>query len=160
MSDEPAPPRKTYGLKPREFETVNQPRPNAAPVPPPVRDPGVVPASDGPIDVRELTRQALTTGPLLSATPPPNRPNDVHAMLQHNLAKADAAGLNEVMPLVRRRSRRRRDYWALIFGVNGLTSSSLFVVGVNPVSVFAVLAAITFFSAAITWIMWVLLEDY
>jgi hypothetical protein len=34
------------------------------------------------------------------------------------------------------------------------------VFGVNLVSVVAALAAIVFFSAAITWILWVLLEDY
>lgn len=159
MSDEPDPPRKLYGLKPREFEAVNDPRPDAPPVAPPARDPGITPAPDGPIDVRELARQASIKGGAIFAAPV-NRPNEVHAMLQDNLARADAAGLNELTPQVRRRSRRRRDYWVLIVGVNGLTASSLLIVGVNLVSVFVVLAAIGFFSAAVTWIMWFLLEDY
>jgi hypothetical protein len=159
MSDEPDPLRKLYGLKPREFESVNELRPNAPPAAPPARDPGILPAPDGPIDVRELARQATITGNAIF-TAPANRPNEVHAMLQDNLTRADAAGLNELMPQVRRRSRRRRDYWVLIVGVNGLVASSLLIVGVNPVSVFVVLAAIGFFSAAVTWIMWFLLEDY
>jgi hypothetical protein len=160
MSDEPDPPRKTYGLKLREFESVNEPRPNAPPATPPARDPGIIPATAGPIDVRELARHATVKGRALSSTAPVNRPNEIHAMLQDNLARADAAGLNELAPQVRRSSRRRRDYWVLMIGVNGLVASSLLIVGVNLVSIFVVLAAIGFFSAAVTWIMWFLLEDY
>lgn len=97
MPDEPDPPRKFYGFKPREFATANAPRP-AAPPPAaaPLPDPGIVPVHDARIDVHDLHRAAATGLPLLSAPPSPIRENDVHTILRANLAVADAAGLNHV----------------------------------------------------------------
>ena len=41
MPDAPDPPRKFYSLKPREFEAVNEPRPDALAATPLARDPGI-----------------------------------------------------------------------------------------------------------------------
>ena len=122
MSDEPDPPRKFYGFKPREFETANAPRPAAArPAAAPLPDPGIVRVSDARIDVRDLHRTAATGQPLLSAPPAPIRENDVHTILRDNLAVADAAGLNQVTIDPRYRTphqRRVRRCWILLVAVN------------------------------------------
>ena len=120
MSDPDDPPRKHYELKPREFERVNAP-----PAPPsqplsPADAPSTVSSLDphAPVDVRSLARMATHDGPLLSRTPHAERPNDVHAILRHNLAVADAAGLNQLSSQPRRTSRRTRDFWLLLLGGN------------------------------------------
>jgi hypothetical protein len=122
MPDEPDPPRKFYGFKPREFATANPPHP-AAPPPAsaPRPDPGIVRVHDARIDVHDLHRAAATGQPLLSAPPSPTRENDVHTILRANLAVADAAGLNQVTIDPRHRTphqRRVRRCWILLVAVN------------------------------------------
>ena len=123
MPDEPDPPRKFYGFKPREFATANVPHP-AAPPPAsaPLPDPGIVRVHASRIDVHDLHRAAATGQPLLSAPPSPTRENDVHTILRANLAVADAAGLNQVTIDPRHRTphqRRVRRCWILLVAVNG-----------------------------------------
>lgn len=160
MSDEPEPPRKLYSLKPREFEAVNEPRPNALPPATPTRDPGIVPATDAAIDVRALARQATGKGPALKGAHSVNRTNEVHAMLQDIHARADAAGLNYLAPKAKRLSRRKRDYWLLmLFG-----NLALVIVAIigrsNPFVLVSSLAGVGLVSVAITWIMWHVMDDY
>src|SRR5688500_9204977 len=99
MSDEPDPPRKFYQLKPKEFEQVNPPVTGA-------------PADSAPTGVQGHL-QAANTRP--GSAPAPAKPsgalNDVQAILRDNLARANAAGLNDLAPKPKRRSRRNRDYW-------------------------------------------------
>lgn len=160
MSDEPDPPRKLYSLKPREFDAVNEPRPNALPAITPTRDPGIVAAHDAPIDVRELARQATGKGPALTGPNSVNRTNEVHAMLQDNLSRANAAGLNDLAPKPQRLSRRKRDYWLLmIFG--NLALVTVAVIGrSNPFILVCSLAGVGLVSVAVTWIMWHVMDDY
>ena len=155
MAEEPDPPRKFYGFKPREFAAANPPRPAAAPPPAaPLPDPGLVRPHDAPIDVRELHPAAATGHPLLAAAPAPARENDVHAILRHNLAVADAAGLNRVALTPKRPSRRRRDYWlALALG------NAAFAIGGVIQPVFAA-AGFILYNVGLTWIMWGVLDDY
>ncbi len=122
MAEEPNPPRKFYGFKPREFATANVPHP-AAPPPAsaPLPDPGLVRPHVGPIDVRALNRLAATGRPLLRTPAGPIQQNDVHTILRDNLAVADAAGLNEVKIDPRHRTphqRRVRRCWILLVAVN------------------------------------------
>ena len=160
MSDEPDPPRKVYGFKPRTFETANEPRPNAPAPALPTRDPGIVPASERPIDVRDLARQATGQGRALEGVAPVNRANEVHAMLQDNLARANAAGLNDLAPKPKRLSRRKRDYW-LLMAIGNLALAVLAVVGhSNLFMLVGSIAGMGLVSAAITWIMWHVMEDY
>jgi hypothetical protein len=160
MPDESDPPRKTYAFKPREFETANEPRPNAPPPITPARDPGIIPATDAPIDVRELARQASITGPVLSSGGPVNRANEVHAMLQHNHARADAAGLNELAPKPKRLSRRKRDYWLLMTLGNLALAVFAITQRANPFFLVCGVAGMGFLSIAISWIMWHVMDDY
>lgn len=122
MPDEPDPPRKLYGFKPRAFAAANAPRPSAPPpASAPLPDPGIVRVHDARIDVHDLHRAAATGQPLRAAPPSPTRENDVHAILRANLAVADAAGLNQVTIDPRHRTphqRRVRRCWILLVAVN------------------------------------------
>lgn len=147
MSDasaEPPPPetpRREFRFKPREFVPDN----------PPASTP-----SAAPTDVREHLLAA--TPPLPTPSQPPvARQNEVHALLRDNLAAADAAGLNDVKPVVRRRSRRLRDYWVTLIGVDGLLLA-LWWSGFFP-EIF-LLSGLVLFSVGFTWVMWAVLDDY
>jgi hypothetical protein len=147
MSDTPAEPsspetpRRAFRFKPREFVADN----------PPVSTP-----SAGPTDVRQHFLAAIP------ASSPPSVPkavleNDVHALLRDNLAAADAAGLNDVKPVARRRSRRLRDYWVTLLGVDGFLLA-LWAPGVFP-EIF-LLSGLVLFSVGFTWVMWCVVDDY
>ena len=110
MQDEPDPPRKFYGFKPREFERVNSapPPPSNAPAP----DPGISVAGAGKIDVRELIRAGVGDGSQLGNNAVVNRDNEVHAILRANLARDIAAGHYDLgTPDDSKRLRRIRNYW-------------------------------------------------
>ena len=161
MSDESEPPRKTFGFKPREFESANT-HPPMAPAPPPVRDPGIQPAGENRIDVRELVKLGKVKP---TTTPPPPKPagpaSDVHAMLNENLAVANAAGLNRIAPVKARRSKRKRDYLFVMAAGNGsLLAVFAVVIGFNLFSCLFLAMGMIFFSSATTWIMWHVMDDY
>jgi hypothetical protein len=147
MSDAPAdasspePPHRELRFKPREFVPDN----------PPVSTP-----STAPTDVREhlLAANPAPRAPLPS---PAVRENDVHRLLRDNLAAADAAGLNDVKPVARRRSRRLRDYWLTLIGVDGFLLM-LWWSGVFPE--IYLFSGIVLFSAGFTWVMWFVVDDY
>jgi hypothetical protein len=185
MPDESDPQRKFYQLKPTDFERVNAPRPPASDQP---TTPDAGPASARPearIDVRELTRQAMGTAPLLGVNAPVNRANEVHDMLRGNLAVEDAAGLNELSPMPRKRSRRRRDFWVLVIGTNALIalvySAQMFMgfqvmclaAGMpaefgnlvrfaitNPANYILAVAGMVFFTVAWWWLLYGVMDDY
>lgn len=188
MSDASDPPRKHYQLKPREFDVVNEqlkaPSVPAAETPPAAFDSGVAAAS-GTFDVRELARLGAQTGSLLSGNAPANRENDVHAMLRDNLAKANAAGLNDLAPLPRRRSRRRRDYIALLIAGNlfiaGAYTAEMFLgfqvqcivahmpnefmnlvrfALANPATYILAPVGMLFYSGCLTWLMFGIMQNY
>lgn len=156
MADDSDPPRKFYGLKPTEFERVN-----AAPAPPPAAaspapDAGPAPANDPGqrIDVRDLVRSGSGRGPVLGHNATVNRANEVHAILQDNLTRANAAGLNDVVVPPKRKSRRKRDYV-----VSLLVGNAVLLVGtiINPVFGGA---GLIIFNVGLTWIMWFVMDDY
>jgi hypothetical protein len=98
MPDEPDPPRKLYGVKPREdFERANGT----------TDQPG-----NGPTDVQGFIASANAADFATKANAPANRPNEVHAILQENLRRDIAAGLHPVSTAPDpRRIRRRRNFW-------------------------------------------------
>jgi hypothetical protein len=185
MQDEPEPPRKVYGFKPRAFERTNDPPPDAPPPPPLAPDPGIVPASEGRIDVQDLIRSATGSVPLLGSNKVLNRDNDVHGLLRENHAHAEAAGLNRLKPQPPRRSRRTRDYLVLVVFVNlfiaTLYSAEIFI-GFqvqclaakmpqefgnlvryalhNPVVYAMPLFGMFTLTFAITWLMFGMMDDY
>jgi hypothetical protein len=162
MPDESDPPRKHYQLKPKEFEVVNErlrttPPTDGTSAP----DPGIVRPDQGPIDVRELAKLGTPKGPLLSANQAANRANEVHAMLQDNLAKANAAGLNDLEYRPKKKSRRKRHYWLLVAIVNPALLTVAIAAGPsNAIPFVCALAGVGMFNATWYWIMWQLVEDY
>jgi hypothetical protein len=157
MPDEPDPPRKTYGFKPRDFEAVNAPRP------PGPEDSGATassgsptpPTADRPITVRHLARLAMSGGPLLGTNAPPNRLNDVHATLQANVIAANAAGLNQVAidPNYRsKRERRIRRFWIMIVLVDGSLGAYAWWMGPAAAIPFVcAIAGIGFLTGRMVW---------
>jgi hypothetical protein len=155
MPDELDPPRKYFQLKPREFETVNNPP----------RVPGQTNAQEeaeaaaGRISVQDLIKQAKMPGAALSG-PPAQPRNEVHAILQDNLTHANAAGLNQLSPKPKRRSRRKRDYWLLLLGLDGFFAFMAFGPYANPMTFIYGIAGIIMFTLGLTWVMWFIMEDY
>lgn len=186
MPDEPDPPRKFYGFKPKEFENVNG-VPPAVPEGAPPNPANLGPTPDsGRITVRDLFNQAQMGGPLLAKDPPPAGPkNDVHAMLAENLARADALGLNDVAPPKYGHHRRRRDYIVLVITGN-LFFAVIYAVEMfigfqvqclaarmpnefgnlvrfaltHPASYAMGLVGMVFYTGALTWLMYGVMDDY
>ena len=149
MSDESDPPRKFFQLKPKEFDRVN------APV-------SAAPADSSPTDVSGHI-QAANAGTVVppKARPRPPAPvNDIQAILRDNLSRADAAGLNELTPKPKRRSRRTRDFWLLLVPLNAFCAFAAFGPWANAVSFVYGLAGIILISVGLTWVMWFVMDDY
>lgn len=160
MAEETDPPRKFYGLKPKEFERVNDGRAAeqmAMPAVDPV-DQRAIP--DAPVDVRELARIASLNVPALKGNNPANRDNEVHTILRENLAQANAAGLNDLKPKKRRRSKRLRDYLILMIGVNGAIIAVVWSRGPAVATTVIGLAGVVMFSIILTWLMWAVWDNY
>ena len=161
MQDEPDPPRKFYDFKPREFEAANEPPRNPAPTgkSQPAPDPGVIRVHDDRIDVRELARIATGDRPALGTNAVVNRPNEVHAILRDNLARANAAGLNEVS-LRQRRSRRLRDYLIVVTVFNVPLGAFAWFSRGDPFVLVFLLAGFVFFNIRFAWNVWAIMDDY
>jgi hypothetical protein len=154
MADPSDPERKTYRLKPAEFERLNAPIRQSSANDPSASPPATAPANDAPIDVRDLARQAAAGAPLLGGNSPANRPNEVHALLRLNRDKAHAGGLDELAPKPPRKSRRKRDYiLALLIG------NAVLIVGTLIQPVFGA-AGLIIFNVGLTWIVWFVIDDY
>lgn len=159
MPDEPDPPRKFYELKPREFEAVNaQPRHPGESPPAAGAPPGPQPDA---IDINDLIRSANAGGAGLSPKAGPVVENDVHAILRDNLARAEAAGLNELAPKPRRKSRRKRDYWLLMAGACAVFGTILLTSGPrHPITFILALGGLVISTVGLTWILWFVMDDY
>ena len=153
MRDEPDPPRKHYQFKPREFERVNDHPGHAAPD----SDPAVRPAR---IDVHDHFKAANASAPAPRSPQPKATENDVHGILRDNLDRANVAGLNDLAPKVRRRSRRKRDYWLLLLTVNAFFAFVMFGLNANPMTRLYGLAGFIMFTLGLTWVMWFVMDDY
>ncbi len=160
MADTDDPPRKHYQLKPREFERMNAaPAAADASGPAAALPPGQ--PDSGPIDVRDLARLAATGHPALSPRrEPPAGLNDIQGVLQENLARANAAGLNDVVLPPPPSSRRKRDYWFLLCAGNGSIAGLVFLLGLNPMTVIFGAAGLVVFTVGLTWIMWFVMDHY
>lgn len=148
MSDAPTPPSGPLKLRraARDFAVANPP--------------ASAPSPDAPTDVAGHLQAAATPRSDLSPAPPGPAENDVHALLRDNLAAAEKAGLHAVTPVQRRRSRRRRDYWIVLIGFDLLIVALVLLVGPNVVSLLFGFGGIVFFNLGLTWIMWMLVDDY
>ncbi|MBS0664204.1 MAG: hypothetical protein JSR48_13140 [Verrucomicrobia bacterium] len=151
---DPAPeaPRREVRFKDREFERDN----------PPVQGVDAAPAFDVR-DLLELANKAPKAPPADSPLPPsiaPPATNDVHAILRANLERERERGLYEVAMGKRRPSRRKRDYWALLIGLNALLVAFAFVIGLNVVTAVYTFSGIILITIGLTWIMWFIMDDY
>ncbi len=145
MPDAPDPPRKVYRLNPRALErAIHPPTAPAEPAPAP---PAIPSAED--------------SAPPLPIHPPTHGQPEVPAEAPEAPADPAAAGPDEGLLPPPRRSRRRRDYWVLM-----LTSNLVFVftalhVGPDaPLLFVATVAGMLVCSAALTWVMWFVMDDY
>lgn len=141
MTDEPDPPRKIYGLKPRDdFERHNPPGPPTGPV---------------PTDVHDLIASAQTADLATKGNAPVNRPNDVHALLQHNLERANSAGLNRVAldpNHVSKQQRRIRRFILFVLLFDLPVGAYAFWIGHENAVVFTfTVAAIAYFTTRLAW---------
>ena len=152
MQDEPEPPRKTYGFKPRDFE-----RANPAPAQPtselPAPDPGISAASDEKISVHDLIRAGAGQGSQLGSNKVGNRENDIHEVLRANLASDQAAGHFDLGTLDDSKRRRRiRNYWIGIVAFDTPFALFAFWIGHGAAIPFVCsIAAMALFTSYLTW---------
>ncbi|MEO7412496.1 MAG: hypothetical protein ABIZ81_03995 [Opitutaceae bacterium] len=106
----------------------------------------------------EFKRVNATPATAGAAAPAPAQ--DVQAHLRDNLARAKAAGLNELAPQPPRASRRKRDYWTLFLIGNGFFGIAVAYWGPQSMPGAFAFSGMILFSAAITWLMWVVMDRY
>jgi predicted phage tail protein len=94
-----------------------------------------------------------------TATPTP-APTDVHQMLRDNLARENAAGMNVVKPVPKRRSRRKRDFWLMLVLGNLAIAATVHLAGGSVMSNLFGLAGIILLSVSLAWVMWFVMDDY
>lgn len=147
-SSEPNPPespRREFRFKPTEFERSNRPLDEA---------------DDQPaIDLRTLYRQANSDGLPVTPSAPPEE-NEVHAILRANLERAKEDGLDELILRPKPMSRRKKDYWLMLIGGNLLLVALVVLMAKNVVSLVFGGSGMIFYSLALTWIMWFVMDDY
>lgn len=150
MPDDPDPPRKVYGFKPREFERANPTRPDA-----PADFVSEAPVADPKqkIDVNDLIRAGAGTGTPLGAKKVAPRANDVHAILRDNFERSVAAGDFDLGKLDDSHRRHRiRNYWIAIAAVNLPLGGIAFYVGHGSAYFFVfALSGMALFSSWLTW---------
>jgi predicted phage tail protein len=85
--------------------------------------------------------------------------HDVYAILQQNRSVERQAGLNEVeiRPV---RSRQKRDYWLLLVLGNALFGLVGWIARNNAFFFVSAVSGAVIFSVGLTWIMWVVMNDY
>jgi len=141
----PETPRREFRFKPTEFERTNRP----------VDEDDNQPA----IDLRTLYRQANAASPPARPAEPPAE-NEVHEILRANLERAKEDGLDELILRPKRLSRRKQDYWLLLIGGNVLFAGLVLLMAKNIVSLVFGGSGMIFYSLALTWIMWFVMDDY
>ena len=144
MEDADSPPKK-YEFKERSFKRDNAPSSAHPPMP----------------TAKEL---AIMAGPVTRTTPKttgakPGDPNDVHVVLQDNLAKERQAGLDQV-EIREVKSRRRRDYWLIMIASESVMGTVTVLGRDNPMTFVCGLAAMVLIGVSITWIMWQIMDRY
>ena len=112
------------------------------------------------IDVHELYTQAATPGPVLAIGEKVSAKNEVHVILKDNLNRANAAGLNDLAPKPKRRSRRTRDYLFVVIPLNAFFGFAAFGPYANPVTFVYGIAGMIFSTVGITWVMFFVMDDY
>lgn len=88
-------------------------------------------------------------------------PHEVAHLLKMTATReSGAATCQAVPPQVKRASRRARDYWRLVIPVNGVLGLLIVIAPKTPVFYVPVGAAMLLLTLGITWVMWVVMDDY
>jgi hypothetical protein len=153
MPDEPEPPRKSYGFKPREFERANPAAPAAPPAAELTRGPDTTVSAGGKIEIHDLTRAGAGAGRQLGSNSVVNRRNEVHEVLRENFRHDVAAGHYDLGVLDDSKRRRRiLYYWIAIIAFD--TPFALFACWVGPhaaIPFVCSISEIVLFSSVVTW---------
>jgi hypothetical protein len=112
------------------------------------------------IEVRDLLAQAAVPGPVLAQGEKVGVKNEVHGILKENLNIANAAGLNELAPKPKRRSRRTRDFFLVVVPINAFFGFAAFGPYANPVSLSYGIAGIIIATLGLGWVMFFVMDDY
>lgn len=86
--------------------------------------------------------------------------NDVLAMLRQNQAHEASRAVNQEIPYVPKKSRRRRDYILGMVGGNLLIIALVIAGRGNMVTLIFGFSGIILLSAGFTWVMFFVMEDY
>ena len=153
MPDDADPPRQFFRLKPTEFERVNQPSKDAPPPLPTAADPGIVQATTGRIDVRDLARVATGQKSPLGTNSVANRANEVHDTLKSNYERDRATGAFHVVAGPnKKRQREIRNYCIGIVVTNAGLGGFAWMIGPGAAIPFVCsLAAMGMITAVLTW---------
>lgn len=143
MPDEPEPPRKTYGFKEREFQRDNALGGEAMPT---AQDLAKLAGTHHNPKPRDYAAKA-------------EDPNDVFKVLEHN-RRVEQRHDFDAIEIRKIRSRKLRDYWIGMIGVNGLIVGLVLLLGPNIVSVMFGLAGVIIFSLSYSWLMWQIISRY
>lgn len=81
-------------------------------------------------------------------------------MLRENLARANAKGANDLGPAPTRKNRRTRDYFIVLIPVNAFFAFFAFGPLANPITFIYGIAGIAFFTVALTWVMFGIMNKY
>jgi hypothetical protein len=155
MADESDPRRKYYQLKPREFELLNDPPSAFSPHGHKAR-----PQQTEKIEVLDLYQQARTPGPVLGPVQKTAEKNEVHVILHDNLSRANAAGLNTLVPKLKRKSRRKRDFFVVLIPLLAFFTFAAFGPYSNVVMMAYGVAGIIISTLGLTWVMFFVMDDY
>jgi hypothetical protein len=160
MADDSDPPRVYYQLKPREFERVNAVAPSSPPIDSPPAAVSPMPDTSARIEVHDLLAQASVPGPVLAPGEKVVAKNEIHGILEENLNRANEAGLNNLPPKPKRRSRRNRDFLLVVIPLDMFFGFAAFGPYANPVSFVYGVAGIIFATVGVGWVMFFVMDDY
>lgn len=109
---------------------------------------------------REFAR--LNRPPEELAAEPTPLANDIFAMQRDLRAREQASGRDVLAPAPARPSRRRRDYWLLVALLNGLGGAAAAAgwAGGNFVVLVYALAGMLLGTIGLTWVLWVVMDEY
>jgi hypothetical protein len=115
-------------------------------------DPG---AGDEPkFTLKEKTFERVNMPATESASPP----HDVYQILKQNKTIADSTA--EPLDLTPRRSRRTRDYLMVMVLGNAAIIGAILVLPKNAVTLAFGFSGAVLYSVGISWVVWVVMDDY
>jgi hypothetical protein len=147
MADEPDPPPKTYGFKPREFKRDNAP----------VSEAGRMPTA---AELAKVASAGRIVAPVPVRGPKAGDPNDVFATLQVNRSAEIQTDPIEMEKRERYRYRRKRDFWLILAPMELALGTVAFLARHNAMVVIGAFAGMVLVGVGLAWIMWQVMDRY